>query len=111
MKAIVGTANNAPIQHDTFKFVSMLLKKEYGRTFGDNMKQHIILILSAAYMFLPAATAAAEHAADTYEKLSGLVGDWKKADSSNSELIIRFEPTAGGTVLMERWMYGEKTIP
>jgi len=50
-----------------------------------------------------------ETSVSAFEKLSALVGTWKRQDSDGSKFQIQFELTANDTVLMERWMRKEKT--
>ena len=40
--------------------------------------------------------------------LATLVGDWKNAENPDSKLRIRFALTAGGTVLQESWLVGDR---
>jgi hypothetical protein len=41
-----------------------------------------------------------------FETISALTGEWKVAE--HASLRIVFEPTAGGSVIIERWMRGEQ---
>jgi len=50
-----------------------------------------------------------ETSVSAFQKLSALVGTWKRKDSDGSKFQIQFELTANDTVLMERWMRKEKT--
>ena len=40
-----------------------------------------------------------------FEQLKTLVGKWKKEGSDGKQFYISFETTAGGTVLIENWVY------
>ncbi len=43
-----------------------------------------------------------------FDRMTGLVGTWRVADKPQSPLRIRFSLTAGGTVLVEEWLRGDK---
>ncbi|MBT1063029.1 hypothetical protein KJY73_05545 [Bowmanella sp. Y26] len=40
-----------------------------------------------------------------FEKLKSLVGEWKRAESDNSDFYISYQTTAKGSVLIENWIY------
>ena len=43
-----------------------------------------------------------------FVRLAKLVGEWNNAEKPDSPLRIRFALTAGGTVLQESWMVGDR---
>ncbi|MCZ8195961.1 MAG: hypothetical protein ACK5SF_15950 [Hyphomonadaceae bacterium] len=45
-------------------------------------------------------------AARQYEKMTTMIGEWQSKD--HPALRIVFEPTADGSVIVERWMVGER---
>lgn len=47
-------------------------------------------------------------AAAAFDRMKALVGTWRVADKPQSPLRIRFSLTAGGTVLVEEWLRGDK---
>lgn len=49
-----------------------------------------------------------ERAASAFDRMKALVGTWRVADKPQSPLRIRFSLTAGGTVLVEEWLRGDK---
>jgi hypothetical protein len=42
-----------------------------------------------------------------FETISALEGDWQVKESASLKIV--FEPTAGGSVIIEKWMRGERT--
>lgn len=49
-----------------------------------------------------------DSAAAAFDRMKALVGTWRVADKPQSPLRIRFSLTAGGTVLVEEWLRGDK---
>lgn len=41
-----------------------------------------------------------------FERIAALAGEWKVQESASLRIV--FEPTAGGSVIVERWMRGER---
>ncbi|HRJ62917.1 hypothetical protein [Brevundimonas sp. UBA2416] len=41
-----------------------------------------------------------------FEKIAALAGEWRVQESPSLRIV--FEPTAGGSVIVERWMVGER---
>jgi hypothetical protein len=65
-------------------------------------------VLVSAFFALSAGPVRSEQQPEAnaaFAKLSGLVGTWKRAETSGSQLSIDFELTANNTVLVERWMH------
>lgn len=54
------------------------------------------------------AAGAVDSAAAAFDRMKALVGTWRVADKPQSPLRIRFSLTAGGTVLVEEWLRGDK---
>lgn len=65
------------------------------------------LVLCTAGLPAAAQDAAATGPAAQFAMLAELQGEWAVAE--NEHLRIRFELTAGGSTVMERWMVGERT--
>ena len=63
---------------------------------------HCSLVVSA-----PVMANEALHVADMqFKKMTTMIGEWKT--QNHPALRIIFEPTAGGSVIVERWMVGER---
>lgn len=71
------------------------------------------IVLLSSLMALSGASSAnageAKPEPSSFEQMSALVGDWKRAGKDGSKFRIEFELTANKSVLVERWVVGEKT--
>lgn len=56
----------------------------------------------------PAGGPAVADAAADFETMKALVGTWRPAERPGSPLRIRFSLTAGGSVLVEEWLRGDR---
>jgi hypothetical protein len=43
----------------------------------------------------------------SFERIAALAGKWQVREEASLRIV--FEPTAGGSVIVERWMFGERT--
>ena len=50
-----------------------------------------------------------EPASSAFDRMSALVGDWKREGQDGSKFHIEFELTANSSVLVERWVHRGKT--
>lgn len=66
----------------------------------------MIVLSSLAVNALAFAEGEQSVAAERFEKMATLTGEWKTQD--HQALRIIFEPTAGGSVLVERWMVNQR---
>lgn len=66
-----------------------------------------VIVLCSMAVSMPAmADEPKSIAAMQFEKMATMIGKWKTQDHPSLRII--FEPTAGGSVIVERWMVGER---
>lgn len=65
-----------------------------------------ILICSAAAGVPATAQDARSVSALQFEKVAALAGEWRVQERPSLRIV--FEPTAGGSVILEKWMVGER---
>lgn len=76
----------------------------------------ILVLVSAALVGVAPASAepvsqaavTLDSAAVAFDRMKSLVGTWRVAGKPQSPLRVRFSLTAGGTVLVEEWLRGDK---
>lgn len=76
--------------------------------YTDNITPSTPPLTHAAAAYIPPPLAENADAETAFAQLSDLVGVWKNQENPDSPLRIHFYLTAGGTVLVEEWLAGDR---
>ncbi|WNZ56624.1 hypothetical protein QT397_04460 [Microbulbifer sp. MKSA007] len=69
-----------------------------------NLSKLVVLFLGIA-IFQPVIASQDNDAEAIFEKIKGLAGEWREEGTENDDFVISFTDTAGGSVVLESWLY------